>query len=144
MSRRAHRGVATRYIQEAKTLLDTEMIEDRVLRRLKVLSDLLREKACKLKEMDERVLAICPTDKIEREVKEAEGINARVVKLQAEIETMTPRQTNVELRTARESLNLTPHERINTERAAVSGVPAREVHNETAVATERIPNRTPK
>ena len=101
MSRRAHRGVATKYIQEVKTLLDTEMI-DRALRRLKVISDLLREKARELKGMDERVLAVCPTDEIEREVKEAKGINARVVKLQAEIETVTPRQTNVELRTAHE------------------------------------------
>ena len=138
MSRRAHRGVATRYIQEAKTLLDTETMEDRALRRLKVLSDLLREKARELKEMDERVLAVCPTDEIEREVEEAEGINARVVELQAEIETVTPRQTNVELRTARESLSLVPREqRINTERTTVSGAPAREVHNETVVATER-------
>ena len=137
MSRRAHRGVATRYIQEAKTLLDTETMEDRVLRRLKVLSDLLREKARELKEIDERVLAVCPMDEIEREVEEAEGINARVVELQAEIETVTPRQTNVELRTARESLSLMPRERINTERTTVSGAPAREVHNETVVATER-------
>ena len=110
MSRRAHRGVATKYIQEAKTLLDTGMIEDRALRRLKVISDLLREKARELKGMDERVLAVCPTDEIKREVEEAEGINARVVKLQAEIETVTPRQTNVELRTAREPLSLTPRE----------------------------------
>ena len=137
MSRRAHRGVATRYIQEAKTLLDTETMEDRALRQLKVLSDLLREKARELKEMDERVLAVCPTDEIEREVEESEGINARVVELQAEIETVTPRQTNVELRTARESLSLMPRERINTERTTVSGAPAREVHNETVVATER-------
>ena len=135
MSRRAHSGVATIYIQEAKTLLDTEMMEDRALRRLKVLSDLLREKARELKEMDERVLAVCPTYEIEREVEETEGINARVVELQAEIETVTPRQTNVELRTARESLSLMPHERINTEHTTVSGAPAREVHNETVVAT---------
>ena len=31
MSRRAHRGVATRYIQEAKALLEVEMIEEKAL-----------------------------------------------------------------------------------------------------------------
>ena len=50
-TRGAHRGVATKYTQEAKALLETEMIEEKALRQLKVLSDLLQDKARELKEI---------------------------------------------------------------------------------------------
>ena len=50
--RRAHRGVATRYIHETKELLEVERIEKKALSRLKVLSDLLQQKARELKELD--------------------------------------------------------------------------------------------
>lgn len=145
MSMRAHRGVATKYIQEAKTLLDTEMMEDRALCRLKVLLNLLWEKARELKEMDGRILAVCPTEEIEREVEESEGINARVVELQAEIDSVAPGQSNtVETRTARESsnpretLSLSACERTSMECVNVTGAPAHDEHDETVVETDVV------
>ena len=43
-----------------------------------------------MKEMDKKILAVCLIDKIEREVEEAEGINTKVVELQAGIKSIAP------------------------------------------------------
>ena len=140
-TRGAHRGVATKYTQEAKVLLETEMIEEKALRRLKVLSDLLQDKARELKEMDDKILASCPTEEIEREVEEAEEIIARVAELQAEIETVVPRQSvHMGSTTARESSSIILRERINTERISNTGAPARDEHNiiQTTSVTENV------
>ena len=117
------------------------MIEEKALRRLKVLSDLLQDKARELKEMDDKILASCPTEEIEREVEEAEEIIARVAELQAEIETVVPRQSvNMGSTTARESSSIISRERINTERVSNTGAPARDEHNiiQTTLVTENV------
>ena len=138
-TRGAHRGVATKYTQEAKALLETEMIEEKALRRLKVLSDLLQDKARELKEMDDKILASCPTEEIEREVEEAEEIIARVAELQAEIETVVPQQSvNMGSTTARESSSIISRERINTECVSNTGAPARNEHIQTTSVTENV------
>ena len=83
--RRGQRGVVTKFSREAKTLLDTELLEDGALRQLEVISKQLEEKCTLLKTLDESILVECPTEDIEDEIVEAEEITDKITQLRAEI-----------------------------------------------------------
>ena len=70
--RRGHRGVITKYVQEAKSLQEIEDLDEKRRLGMGTLSELLKEKSAVLKTLDEEILATCPTNEIEQEIKEAE------------------------------------------------------------------------
>ena len=88
--RAGHRGVVTRYLQETRSLLDKETIDDKARRRLGVLRGLLQDKSEILKRLDEEILAGCATDNIEGEIIEADEISSKI------IETLTEMRSVVE------------------------------------------------
>ena len=85
-----HRGVVTRYLQETRSLLDKETIDDKTRRRLGVLRGLLQDKSEVLKRLDEEILAGCATENIEGEIIEADEISSKI------IETLTEMRSVVE------------------------------------------------
>ena len=76
--RREHRGVATKYTQEAKQILETESIDNSQRERLALLQVLLQEKLKVLLKLDEDILSTCATEDIEREIKESDTVNSRI------------------------------------------------------------------
>ena len=77
--RRGHRGVATKYVQEAKALFEGESRDDSTFRRVRTLQNSLEEKLALLKRLDEKILQVCPTDDIEGEILEADETNNRIL-----------------------------------------------------------------
>ena len=69
----------TKYIQEVKALVDAESIEPGSRRRLNTLSKLLEEKKDVLNALDNKIVATCPTEEIERDVQEAEELYEKIV-----------------------------------------------------------------
>ena len=69
----------TKYIQEVKALVDSESIEPGSQRRLNTLSKLLEEKKDVLNALDNKIVATCPTEEIERDVQEAEELYEKIV-----------------------------------------------------------------
>ena len=88
--RAGHRGVVTRYLQETRSLLDKETIDNKTQRRLGVLRGLLQDKSEVLKRLDEEILAGCATENIEGEIIEADEISSKI------IETLTEMRSVVE------------------------------------------------
>ena len=85
--RRGQRGVVTKYVQEAKSLLEAESIESDSWRRLNTLYKLLEEKRSVLKTLYDEIVATCPTDEIEREIQEAEEVYEKIVESLAIIDS---------------------------------------------------------
>ena len=88
--RAGNRGVVTRYLQETRSLLDKETIDDKTRRRLRILRGLLQDKSEVLKRLDEEILAGCATENIEGEIIEADEISSKI------IETLTEMRSVVE------------------------------------------------
>ena len=84
--RRGHRGIVTKYVQETKSLLESDNLNEKCRLRIRTLSELLQEKCTVLKSLDEEVLATCPTDEIEQEIVEAKDVHLRIVEMRAEID----------------------------------------------------------
>ena len=76
--RRGHRGVATKYTQEAKQILETESIDNSQRERLASLQVLLQDKLKVLLKLDEDILNMFATKEIEREIKELDTVNSRI------------------------------------------------------------------
>ena len=74
--RRGHRGVATKYTQEAKQILETESIDNSQRERLASLQVLLQDKLKVLLKSDEDILSMYATEEIEREIEELDTINS--------------------------------------------------------------------
>ena len=66
--RRGHRGVATKYVQEARALVTGESRDELVIARIKSLQSLLEEKLEVLKRLNEEILQASPTEAIEGEI----------------------------------------------------------------------------
>ena len=84
--RRGHRGVVTKYVQEAKSLLEIEDLDEKRRLRMGTLSELLKEKSAVLKTLHEEILATCPTDEIEQEIEDAEDITSKIAEIRVEID----------------------------------------------------------
>ena len=67
--RRGYRGVVMKYVQEAKSLMETEELDEKHRLRMGTLSELLKEKSTILKTLDEEILPTCPTNEIEQEMR---------------------------------------------------------------------------
>ena len=78
LRRRGNRGVATKYIQEAKQILQGELIDGPQQQRLITVRNTLQEKLKLITELDDAILNTCPTTEIETEIEESETVNARI------------------------------------------------------------------
>ena len=86
--RSGHRGVVTKYLKEAKSILDSDVdLDEKRLVKVKALSEILKEKLDLLNTLDEEVLATCPAEEIEREIEEAEDIKCRIVEMRTELDS---------------------------------------------------------
>ena len=75
---RGHRGVATKYVQEARALVTGESRDEPVIVRIKRLQSSLEEKLELLKQLDEEILQASPTEAIEGEIVEADETNTKI------------------------------------------------------------------
>ena len=74
--RRGHRGVATKYTQEARNIPDAESIDNSQQERLATLQVLLQEKLEVLLQLDEDILTTCATEEIEGEIADSDTVNS--------------------------------------------------------------------
>ena len=82
-----HRGAVTKYLKEAKHTLDSDAeLDEKRLVKVKVLSNIMKEKLDFLNTLDKEVLVTCPTNDIEREIEESKEIKCKTVKVRTEIE----------------------------------------------------------
>ena len=79
--RRGHRGVATKLIREATSLMEGELTATNV-ERIKSISKLLEEKSKLLKELDDDILNIIPTEDIEEEIIQNDEFNDNISETQ--------------------------------------------------------------
>ena len=85
--RAGHRGVVTRHINEAKTILENRRelghVEEELtvaqVDRLNVVSLLLLEKQKTLSKIDQEVLELCELTEIKREIQESENIVSKIL-----------------------------------------------------------------
>ena len=91
--RKGHRGIVTKYVQEAKSLLETEDLDEKCQLRMGMLLELLKEKSAILKTLDEEILATCPTDEIEQEIEEAKDITSKIAEMHVKIDNRSQGKT---------------------------------------------------
>ena len=99
--RRGHRGIVTKYIQEAKSLVETEDLDKKRWLRMGTLSELLKDKSAVLKALNKELLEICPTNEIEQEIKEADNINSKIKEMHAEIDGSNQRENKKKITAVR-------------------------------------------
>ena len=75
LRRRGNRGVATKYIQEAKQTLQDDFIQRR---HLLTVWNTLQDKLKLIVELDYAILNTCPTTEIESEIEESDIVNSRI------------------------------------------------------------------
>ena len=89
-----HRGVVTRHIYEAKTILEHRRepghVEEELtvaqVNRLNLISLLLLEKQTTLCKIDQEVLELCELTEIEREIQGSENIVSKILETKQQIE----------------------------------------------------------
>ena len=92
--RAGHRGVVTRHINEAKTILENRHelghVEEELtvaqMDRLNLIRLLLLEKQNTLSKIDQEVLELCELTEIEREIQESENIVSKILETKQQIE----------------------------------------------------------
>ena len=92
--RAGHRGVVTRHINEAKTILENRSelghVEEELtvaqVDRLNLISLLLLEKQKTLSKIDQEVLELCELTEIEREIQESENIITKILETEQQIQ----------------------------------------------------------
>ena len=92
--RAGHRGVVTRHINEARTILEYRCepghVEEELtvaqMDRLNLISLLLLEKEKTLSKIDQEELELCELTKIEREIQESENIVPKILETKQQIE----------------------------------------------------------
>ena len=97
--RRGHRGVATKYVHEAKQILedDSRIADSSQRERLASLQKSLQEKLKLLLKLDEDILNSCATDDIEAEIEEAETVNSRITEIIEQCKRVKQASTKPEL-----------------------------------------------
>ena len=84
--RGGHRTVATKNINEARTILEHTDLEDIMLSRLNVVEQIFDEKLILLAGFDEEITKICSVDHIEEEIEVADEIRWRIIHTRGEID----------------------------------------------------------
>jgi len=84
--RAGHRGVVSRFVNEANLLLEEERSE-KTVGHLKMISAKLEEKSRLLKLFDETLLALIEVEEVEDDIMEAEMVSDNIDTVQSEIET---------------------------------------------------------
>ena len=68
-------------MQEAKQILENEVVDSSQCEQLDSLQKLLQEKLKLLFKLDEDILNSCTTEEIEMEIEEAETVNSRITEV---------------------------------------------------------------
>ena len=88
--RAGNKGVVTKLIGEAETILDgTHPLEEKTSNRLTQIEKALKEKAKLIHDLDEKIVAVCKVEDIEKEIEDAEGFKMRIMDAIANISTST-------------------------------------------------------
>ena len=83
--RRGHRGVTTKFIQEAKVIVDNHEITKLNRPRLNILDNLPQEKEKLLRGMDDEMLSLCKVEEIEKEIEDADAIRAKILEIRVDM-----------------------------------------------------------
>ena len=88
--RAGNKGVVTKLIGEAETILvGTHPLEEKTRNRLTRIEKALKEKAELIHDLDEKIVAVCKVEDIEKEIEDAEGFKMRIMDAIANISTST-------------------------------------------------------
>ncbi|XP_044172645.1 uncharacterized protein LOC114972132 [Acropora millepora] len=78
--RAGNKGVATKLIGEAETILDgIHPLEEKARNRLARIEKVLKEKSELIHDLDEKIIAVCNVEDIEKEIEDAEDLKMRVM-----------------------------------------------------------------
>ena len=79
-TRAGNKGVVTKLIGEAETILDgTHPLEEKARNRLARIEKVLKEKSELIHDLDEKIIAVCKVEDIEGEIEDAEDLKMRVM-----------------------------------------------------------------
>lgn len=79
-TRAGNKGVVTNFIGEAETILDgTHPLEEKARNRLARIEKVLKEKSELIHDLDEKIIAVCKVEEIEKEIEDAENLKMRVM-----------------------------------------------------------------
>ena len=94
-SRGAHRGVITKRIGEANTILEPEgTLNNEQAKQLDVLHRLLESKLKLVESLDESILSLCEVETIQAEIEDSERVLERVVACQKSIQDALTKRNN--------------------------------------------------
>ena len=96
-TRGANRGVITKLIGEADTILEnaTSELDIKTKNKLTRIEEMLKEKSKLVSDLDEKIVSVCKVEEIEKEIDEAETLKMRVKDALANISlTTTPSNTS--------------------------------------------------
>ena len=96
-TRGANRGVITKLIGEADTILEnaTSELDIKTRNKLSRIEEMLKEKSKLVSNLDEKIVSVCKVEEIEKEIDEAETLKMRVMDALANISlTTTPSNTS--------------------------------------------------
>ena len=78
--RAGNKGVVTKLIGEAETILDgIHPLEEKARNRLARIEKVLKEKSELIHDLDEKIIAVCNVEDIEKEIEDAEDLKMRVM-----------------------------------------------------------------
>ena len=79
-TRAGNKGVVTKLIGESETILNgTHPLEEKARNRLARIEKVLKEKSELIHDLDEKIIAVCKVEDIEKEIEEAEDLKMRVM-----------------------------------------------------------------
>ena len=79
-TRAGNKGVVTKLIGEAETILDgIHPLEEKARNRLARIERVLKEKSELIHDLDEKIIAVCKVEDIEKEIEDAEDLKMRVM-----------------------------------------------------------------
>ena len=79
-TRAGSKGVVTKLIGEAETILDgIHPLEEKARRQLARIERVVKEKSKLIHDRDEKIIAVCKVEDIEKEIEDAEDLKMRVM-----------------------------------------------------------------